>query len=93
MERIFLESHFRRPNGRYVVYHPFNDKIRLLGKSKSIAIRQFFNMERKMKKDTEFHANYIKFMKEFEELGHLSKIKEDKEEGLSTELYLPVNFE
>lgn len=46
-----------------------------------------------MKKDTEFNANYIKFMKEFEELGHLSKIKEDKEEGLSTELYLPVNFE
>lgn len=44
-EEIFLKTHKRDSNGRYVVHLPFNEKLKLLGKSKSIAQKQFYAME------------------------------------------------
>lgn len=83
-ERIFVNTHSRDSSGRYVVFMPFNEKINLLGKSKSIALKQFFATERRMQRNESFRTNYIEFMKEFEDLGHLTKIKETKEDGYYT---------
>lgn len=83
-ENIFRKGFSRNNDGRYVVYLPFTDKLNLLGKSKSIAIRQFLFMERKMQREPNFKINYINFIKEFEELNHLSKVENDKEEGYYT---------
>lgn len=80
-ERLFMKNHTRNRDGRYVVHIPFNDKIKLLGKSKSIAIRQFFSIERKMLKNEQYKLEYHEFMSEFESLGHISKIKEHGEDG------------
>lgn len=83
-ERIFQETHKRNKDGRYVVKLPFNEKIPLLGKSKAIALRQFYAMERKMLRNEEFRSKYHEFMREFESLGHLEKINETKESGYYT---------
>lgn len=84
-EKIFENSHLRDKNGRYVVYLPFNEKIKLLGRSKSIALKQFFAMERKMERDDRFKIDYHKFIKEYEDLGHLTRVNETKE----NEYYTP----
>lgn len=83
-EEIFVESHKRDSTGRYIVNLPFNDKLNLLGKSKSIAQKQLFAMERKMLNNEQFKNNYHEFMKEFISLGHLEKINEHDEGGYYT---------
>lgn len=83
-ERIFADSHSRRIDGRYVVYLPLNKKLKTLGKSKQIALRQFFSTERRRAKNEQFQNQYIAFMQEFEKLGHLSKIIDAKEDGYYT---------
>lgn len=83
-EEIFKKFHFRDPSGRYIVHLPFNSKLPLLGKSKSIALKQFFAMERKMLRNEEFKNNYHAFIRECLELGHLDEIHESKEDGYYT---------
>lgn len=75
-EEFFRETHSRDNEGRYVVRLPFNDKIHDLGGSKRGAIAQFLRMERKMAKDSQFAEKYREFMREYEDLGHMSKITE-----------------
>lgn len=60
------------------------NKINSLGKSKGIALRQFYATERKMARNEEFEESYQKFIKECVELGHLHKVKEAVEEGYYT---------
>lgn len=83
-EEIFAKTHSRNSNGRYIVQLPFNEKLKLLGKSKSIAQKQFYAMERKMLHNDVFKNNYHDFMKEFIDLGHLEKINELNESGYYT---------
>lgn len=83
-EQMFHSSQTRTPDGRYVVHLPFNEKIRALGSSKQIALKQFFALERKMARNPEFRTKYIEFIAEFISLGHLSRIYERKESGYYT---------
>lgn len=83
-EQVFSQFHARDETGRYIVRIPFNDKLPQLGRSKYIALRQFFTMENKMKKDIEFGKQYRLFMSEYLSLGHMEKIFEDKEDGFYT---------
>lgn len=83
-ERIFREFHTREKDGRYTVHLPFNENLPLLGKSKSIALKQFYAMERKMLRNEEFKTKYHEFMKEFIDLGHLEKVTETEESGYYT---------
>lgn len=83
-ERIFRDTYKRDFNGRYIVQLPFNNRLKELGKSKSIALRQFFAMERKMNRNENFKNEYVKFIREFESLGHLSKHRETRESGYYT---------
>lgn len=80
----FQSTHFRRPDGRYVVKMPLNEKIALLGRSKQSALKQFFSIEQKMKRNQEYRYDYIDFMKKYEENGFMTKINEDREDGYYT---------
>lgn len=82
-EAFFEKTHTRDHTGRYIVRIPFNEKIKELGKSRKMALHQFFAMERKMKRNDEFANKYRIFMSEYETLGHMSPIH-DKEEGYYT---------
>ncbi|XP_051175264.1 uncharacterized protein LOC127290613 [Leptopilina boulardi] len=80
------EEHFsanvgRDLEGKYIVRLPFNKKIEELGPSFAAAKRRFFALERKLQKDANLKENYITFMKQFEELGHMEAINEIKEDG------------
>lgn len=80
-EQVFVKTHTRNKHGRYIVRMPLTDKIKTLGKSKNIALKQFFGMERRMKRDDGFASKYRNFMSEYETLGHMEEIWEDRESG------------
>lgn len=83
-ESIFANYHSRDRFGRYIVRMPFNDKIKKLGKSRKLALKQFFGMETRMRKNPDFAEKYKAFMREYEALGHMEKIYEREEEGYYT---------
>ncbi|XP_076246223.1 uncharacterized protein LOC143186434 [Calliopsis andreniformis] len=76
-EQYFKDTITRNNEGRYIVSVPFNNKIHELGESRSQAEKRLFNMERKFFKQSELRNQYIEFMKEYEKLGHMSRISED----------------
>lgn len=53
-EDIFVNQHTRAKDGKYIVRMPINDQVARLGRSKRMAIKQFFAMENRMKKNQEF---------------------------------------
>lgn len=83
-EEVFVQGHSRDKTGRYIVRIPFNDKINHLGKSKKMALHQFFAMEGRMRRNPEFAAKYRIFMTEYEVLGHMTQIRDREEEGYYT---------
>lgn len=82
-EEIFVSSHYRTITGRYGVRLPFNDQINELGRSKEIAKRQFLSLERRLEQKPEVKKQYVDFMKEYLQLGHMT-ITEENESGYYT---------
>lgn len=42
-----------------------------LGDSRAIALKRFYNLEKRLIKDPELYVTYRKFMKEYQTLGHM----------------------
>ncbi|XP_062542344.1 uncharacterized protein LOC134210313 [Armigeres subalbatus] len=79
-EAIFSKTVQRRSDGRYSVALPKNENaISRLGESKEIAFRRFLSTERRLIKDTSLRKQYIRFMEEYLQLGHMRKVEEDPE--------------
>lgn len=83
-EDIFQGTHKRDSSGRYIVHLPFSERLKSLGKSKAIALRQFHAMERKMQRNPEFRVKYHEFINEFLTLSHMSEVRDSVENGYYT---------
>ncbi|XP_073814297.1 uncharacterized protein [Musca autumnalis] len=82
LEERQCENHFEQHNtkdnkNRFVVRIPFHQNPDALGDSHGIAINRFFSLERRLQKDPELKQQYVKFMEEYENLGHMTKISTD----------------
>ncbi|KAF8791491.1 hypothetical protein HNY73_006347 [Argiope bruennichi] len=80
-EEEFCENHFKstyriNDQGRFVVRLPVYKDINQLGDTKGMAISRLLAMEKKFKFDSEFEMEYKSFMREYEELGHMSPNKD-----------------
>lgn len=74
-EQHFIENTKRLDNGRFCVKMPFREPPeQALGSSYMMAEKRFFNLEKKLDKYPDHKGKYTKFIKEYEQLGHLSKI-------------------
>lgn len=74
-ESHYLETTTRLPDGRFQVTMPMRESPESsLGDSYHMAKRRFFCLERKLNKDPVAKQQYSQFIKEYEDLGHLSKI-------------------
>ncbi|CAG9136732.1 unnamed protein product [Plutella xylostella] len=77
----FCEQHFtnttkRLDNGRFSVLMPLcEDPETSLGDSYKMAEKRFINLEKKFKKCPDLKQQYTNFIKEYEDLGHLTKIE------------------
>ena len=70
---LFFKNNTRRlRSGRFVTRLPFLASRPTLGASRALAERRLVSMERRMSRDRVFREKYIDFMKEYEELGHMT---------------------
>lgn len=75
----FCEEHFtkhvqRMPDGRFSVSIPFKESPESLGDSLKMALKRFYNLENRLNKNLDLKNKYTQFIKEYESLGHLTKI-------------------
>lgn len=53
---------------------PFVDNLSILGDSRQIALDRFLTLKRRLAKNTTVKAQYVKFIKEYASLDHMSRI-------------------
>lgn len=72
-EKYYSETTERKPDGKYIVKMPmlpdFEEKM---GKTKTHAISQFFQLEKKMKNNSQFQSQYTNFINEYIDMGHMT---------------------
>ncbi|KAH9634604.1 hypothetical protein HF086_009256 [Spodoptera exigua] len=69
--KTYKETTSRLSDGRYQVRLPLKPNISEIGESKSRAIAQFFQIERKLQKNRSIAEEYKLFIKEYLALGHM----------------------
>lgn len=71
-ESFYQNNTGRLVSGQFVTRLPFLANRPQLGDSRHMAERRLISMERHMKRDSELRRKYIEFMREYEDLGHMS---------------------
>ncbi|XP_076684122.1 uncharacterized protein LOC143377087 [Andrena cerasifolii] len=71
-EDYFATTHQRLSSGRYMVRLPFKE-TRGLGETRAGAVRMLHRMESKCSRNTDFKEAYHSFLREYEDLVHMSK--------------------
>lgn len=72
-ENKFKTDNFRNKEGRWVVTMPLKRDPCELGDSYVMAKTRFLSLERKFQRDPIFKEKYLNFMKEYEQLGHMTE--------------------
>ncbi|XP_053686902.1 uncharacterized protein LOC128736443 [Sabethes cyaneus] len=71
-EDHFKDTVSRAEDGRYIVRLPVREELlALLGDSLAVAQRRFFAIERKFRINSDYKREYITFMEEYHDLGHM----------------------
>ncbi|UYV67559.1 hypothetical protein LAZ67_5001210 [Cordylochernes scorpioides] len=70
-ESHYLKNVVRDESGRYIVRLPFKESAEKLGQSKSIAIRRFLNLKKRLEQNENIYVQYKQFMNEYIRLGHM----------------------
>jgi len=92
-EQHFLQTHRRHERGRYEVQLPFKDPMPELGYTRDLAVRRLKSLERRLAALPERKEEYIKFMDEYESMGHMKAVLPS--EVISTTIdccYIPHHF-
>ncbi|XP_047546049.1 uncharacterized protein LOC125077958 [Vanessa atalanta] len=76
-ERHFVQHTRRLSNGRFCVRLPLFKSPDCLGDSHTMAKKRFYNLEKRFKRQPEVKSQYIAFIREYAELGHLSEVTLD----------------
>ncbi|XP_066260797.1 uncharacterized protein [Euwallacea similis] len=85
-EEHFQRTHRRSSDGRFVVAIPFKHPVTELGNSKEKALQRFLSLERKLSKDQGMKDEYCKFIREYLNLGHMSRVLDEDD---SVVYYMP----
>lgn len=73
---VFERETFRNDCGQYVVSIPIDPNAALLGDSRKKALQRFFQIENRFSRDPEYHREYVDFMRDYLERGHMSLVEE-----------------
>ncbi|XP_076660598.1 uncharacterized protein LOC143363956 [Halictus rubicundus] len=81
-EEELCESHFREhtsrnSSGRYIVRLPFAPNKSNLGTSYEIALKRFYNLEKRLIQNTALKQEYSRFIQEYRVLGHMTDISKN----------------
>lgn len=75
VESFFVSTHKRDAQGRYVVKIPIKPGGLPIADSRDIALRRFYQLERRLQREPELKDKYVAFMREFIALGHMQLAK------------------
>lgn len=81
----YTQNTTRDSSGRYVVRLPFRSPENDFGNSRSIALRRFHNLQKKLNANPTLKQEYERVMSEYIDLDQMSLIPDDSESGY----YLP----
>ncbi|XP_055908277.1 uncharacterized protein LOC129943083 [Eupeodes corollae] len=86
----FIETFSRAPDNKYIVELPFRHKDIVFGNTLSGALSRLFAMERRFARQDDLRLEYSRFMKAYQDLGHMERIPEHEIEPSSGKtFYLP----
>lgn len=89
-EDLFARTHERTADGRYVVRLPFSTNPTSLAETRRPAERLLKAMERRGEQDSRFGELYRSFMKEYEDLQHMTAVSTSPDEDEQIhKCYLP----
>ncbi|XP_037930936.1 uncharacterized protein LOC119665764 [Teleopsis dalmanni] len=66
----------RDKTGRYNVRLPLKNDRETLGKSRKMALKRFFSLEERFKKNPALKQEYVNFRREYIKLGHMKEVNE-----------------
>lgn len=89
-ENHFVQNVTTNEQGRFVVRLPFSEEPSTLGESRNIAKKRFEALERRLERQPSIKQEYIKFMQEYERLGHMEKIQE--QDIPATNYFIPHHY-
>lgn len=72
-EETFISTTTRKDDGRFVVTIPLKQSPECLGQSYNQAKNRFLNIEKRFKSDPTYKQQYLAFMQEYLDLGHMTK--------------------
>ncbi|XP_039315534.1 uncharacterized protein LOC120360046 [Solenopsis invicta] len=75
-ESYFVKTTRRNNDGRFIVNMPLKESPKVLGESRHQAERRLINLEKRLKRTPELNSSYRAFLKEYEQLGHMTEVNE-----------------
>ena len=93
-EELECEIHFRKhfqqdSSGRYIVQLPLKDNFIQLGDPFPTALKRLKSVETKLSRDENLRQQYNEFLREYEEMGHMTKIDTNWDQPNKIYKYLP----
>ncbi|XP_044574113.1 uncharacterized protein LOC123258307 [Drosophila ananassae] len=74
VEKHFLATHTRDKQGKYIVELPFKVSETQFADTLQGALQRFKSVERRLAQNHQLRNDYVKFMREYQELGHMREI-------------------
>lgn len=87
-ERHFQENVTTNSEGRYIGKLPLKENFRELGNSLNIAVNCLKSLERRLRNDPELFKQYDEFLKEYERLGHMTRVDPNLDNTNDISVYL-----
>lgn len=86
-EKSFVDTHFREVSGRYSVNLPFKGPEPVFSDSRSMALRRFYSLERRLLRDTTLYISYCDILRDYLDQGHMELANSSVENGMV--FYIP----
>jgi len=84
----FEKTAKRDQTGRFILRLPFKSEVHELGGTLEMARARFLSVERKLQRDEELKLQYVQFMKEYLDMGHMERLREESNVSRGV-FYLP----
>ncbi|XP_055527038.1 uncharacterized protein LOC129719672 [Wyeomyia smithii] len=88
-EAHFLSTYQRNETGRFIVKLPFKENLSQLGNCRSLALKRFLMLEKRLIRNPELQTQYVNFIREYESSGHCREVAESEDVPNQQVYYLP----
>ena len=94
---IACESHFAKTHtitaeGKFIVSMPLKSPEVDIGSSYEIAHRRFLSLEKRLARNNSHRDDYIKFMREYKDLGHMTEVSKSVPAHQKYPVFIPHHF-